>query len=165
MTTSSQTQTFRLEPMTLIDFAEILAPRNRRGGDLCTAPLELCWPDSGSDDEVYRRLEYSTRQQKKFFTTDPTSHFVKVVTPDGSEIACIGRWNYFPHGYDFVTHHVVSVTEFVPDGARAPEGLFRLELYRDIVEKMMGQRREWMPKGPVWGESLSCSGPLYFYGD
>ncbi|KAK5690311.1 hypothetical protein LTR17_025974 [Elasticomyces elasticus] len=143
---------FRVERMTSTDFSDILRPCNRRGGDLCTSPISLCWPAAeGSQvhDEELRRLEYSTFQQKKWFDIDPTCHFVKAVTKDG-EIASIGRWNYFPNGYDKELHHVVSAIEFVPAGAAVPEGPFQVELYRDIVLGMMGLRQSWMSKGPAW---------------
>ncbi|TKA39830.1 hypothetical protein B0A55_13819, partial [Friedmanniomyces simplex] len=59
---------------------------------------------------------------------------MKVVTgEEGGEIACIGRWNFFPHGYDFAKHHTASVTNFLPPTAQAPEGPFRVDLYREIV--------------------------------
>ncbi|KAK3646805.1 hypothetical protein LTR56_008292 [Elasticomyces elasticus] len=143
---------FRVERMTSTDFSDILRPCNRRGGDLCTAPLPICWPVPGEPqayDEELRRLDYSTKQQKRWFDIDPTCHFVKAVTKDG-EIACIARWNYFPNGYDMELHHLVSATEFVPAGAAAPEGPFRVELYRDMVLGMMGLRASWQPKGPAW---------------
>jgi hypothetical protein len=138
--------------MTLTDFSEILRPRNRKGGDLCTPPISpLCWPVSPDDhDEALRRLEYSTLRERKFFQVDPTCHHVKVCLPDG-EIVSIARWNFFPAGYDFDVHEYVDASEFLPEGA---SGVFKIDLYREIRDGMMRLRRGWMGRGPAWGKKL-----------
>ena len=109
---------FTVHPMTLSDFADILRPRNRRGGDLTVAPLSpWCWPVADGDDrEALRRLEYSTMRERKWFLVDPTSHHIMVRTADG-EIASIARWNFFPNGYDAERNEPVADKEFLPDGA------------------------------------------------
>ena len=135
--------------MTLTDFSEILRPRNRRGGDLTTAPIApLCWPVAkGDEHEALRRLEYSTMRERKFFMIDPTCHTIKASTPDG-EIASMARWNFFPEGYEFEKHEFVDYEEFLPPGAL---DVFKINLYRSLRQGMMRLRRGWMKKDPSWG--------------
>ena len=141
---------FAISRMAPTDFSEILRPRNRRGGDLTTAPIApLCWRVAEGDDaEALRRLEYSTSRERKFFDVDPTCHTIKACTPNG-EIASFARWNYFPEGYEFEKHEPVDVNEFLPPGALE---VFHIDLYRDLRTGMMRLRREWMKKGSCWGK-------------
>lgn len=156
MGSAKPTQPLRLVRMTATDFSEVLRPCNRRGGDLCPAPIPLCWPvpegDPTSDDAALQRLEYSFLQQKKFFDVDPTCHFVKVVTENG-EIASFARWHFYPRGYDYDKDEPVEAEEFVPEGVLAPEGPYQIELYRKLRWGMMRLRSSWQPKGPSWGRS------------
>ena len=153
MANDSTDPRFIISRMTSTDFSEILRPRNRKGGDLTTAPIApLCWPVSEGDTaEALRRLEYSTKLELAFFKRDPTCHTIKACTPDG-EIVSIARWNFFPTGYDFEKNEPVDLKEFLPPGALE---VFKIELYSALRMGMMRMRREWQKSGPSWGEQCS----------
>ena len=150
---AASTPGLTLSRMTQIDFSEVLRPRNRRGGDLTTAPIAPpCWPVAeGDEEEAVRRLEYSTLREFKFFRVDPTCHTSKVTAPNG-EIASFAHWNFFPNGYDFEKHELVDVYEFSPTKVRE---VFKIDLYRELRTGMMKLREQWMRKGPCWGEVVT----------
>jgi hypothetical protein len=109
----------------------------------------------GDEKEALRRLEYSTKLEYEFFKHDPTCHAIKACTPEG-EIVSIARWNFFPNGYDFEKNEPVDLEEFLPPGAL---DVFKFQLFYELRTGMMRLRREWMEKGPAWGEvsSNSCA--------
>jgi len=69
--------------------------------------------------------------------------------------ACFGRWNFFPHGYDFEQNHIVDERDFAPFDSLAPHGPFQIDLYREFLRGIMSLRRDWMPKGPSWGRTYA----------